>query len=429
VPSLIYRWAEAAKPVIGKKRHARLRKWLASRVRRTNGAKFIAITGSSAKSTTTALLSHILRGNFVVHEQVGVNHLRPIRNSIAGLEGRKDYVVVEAAAYQVGQMKRMAALLQPDVAIVTLVGLEHKSAFGSAESLAAEKSELVAGVRRDGLVLLNADDPLVMGMAARTSARVVTYGRTAHAHYRAVDVASAFPERLSMTVVWSGGSLAVETNFIGDHFWLPTIAAVAAGIELGVPPADIAERIRTLEPLTERCGIVSVPGGPHFILDTMKAPGHSLQLAVEIVAKAKAPRKRIILGHISDYGGSNNKQYGDFYRMARGIADQVIFVGNHSHRSRATRQELDENRFRAFATTQQAAAYIQETAIAGEVVLLKGSVDLHLERIALSQITDVRCWVVSCGKLAGCRSCGQYRVPYEAHPDAGKYERLRRKDG
>lgn len=428
MPSLIYRLAEAAKPVIGKKRHARLRKWLASRVRRTNGAKFIAITGSSAKSTTTALLSHILRGNSVVQEQVEVNHLRPIRNSIARLDGRKDYLVVEAAAYQLGQMKRMAALLQPDVAIVTLVGLEHKSAFGSAENLAAEKSELIAGVRRDGLVLLNADDPLVMGMAARTSARVVTYGRSSHAHYRAVDIASAFPERLSMTVVWSGGSLAVKTNFIGDHFWLPTAAAVAAAIELGVAPEEIAARIRTFEPLPERCGIVSVPNGPHFILDTTKAPWHSVQLALNIVAKATAPRKRIILGHMSDFTGSNTK-YGVFYRMAREVADQVIFVGNHSHRSKATQQELDENRFVAFATTQQAAAYIQETAIAGEVVLLKGSVDLHLERIALNQITDVKCWAISCGKRAGCRSCGHYRLPYEAHPDAGKYERLKRKGG
>ena len=382
--------------------------------RQRSNAVFIGITGSSAKSTAAALLGHILSAAGQVQQQIKFNNRRSILKTIARTSSRSDFIVVEAGIGESNRMEPMAELLQPDVALVTMVEIEHKSAFGTHAAIAREKGFLVAALPADGLAVLNGDDPFVRAMSERSNARVIRFGRSDDSDYIARDIHSAFPERLRLTVEWTGGSVPLSTKFVGDHFWVPTLAAVATAIELGVSPAVVAERVASFEPLLERCGVISAPGGPSFILDTTKAPWHSMKLAFDTLANASAPRKRIVLGHMSDFAGSDQK-YRDAYRWARTVADQVIFVGNHSHRSKASQEDRDLGRFMAFRTPEEVSDFIRSTAVADELILLKGSVDLHLERIALSWKHDVKCWARSCGHNSGCVDCGRYEDSHDWH--------------
>jgi UDP-N-acetylmuramoyl-tripeptide--D-alanyl-D-alanine ligase len=401
--------------------------------RRTSRSAFIGVTGSSAKSTTASLLAHILEGKGQVIKQIEFNTRRSVMGTLRHAPRRTDFVVIEVGVGHPGQMKPMAKTLRPDLAIVTLIGHEHHSAFRSREAIAAEKGELVAAVRRGGLALLFADDPLVIGMASRTAERVVTFGRSPDSDFRAINVHAAFPQRLRLEVVWRGGTLGLDTKFAGEHFFVPTLAATAAALELGLPSEVVAERVASFEPLLTRCGVVTVRGGPQFIVDTVKAPWHSIGLAFEMIASASAPRKRIVLGQMSDFAGSN-RRYRDAYRLARSCADEVIFVGDHAHRSGATQEDRQNGRFIDFRTPLEAAGHIRRTAIADEVILLKGSPNLHLERIALAWTTDVKCWEPACGKKFGCLICGRYQIPYELHrsrrrlPEGGPFSHLEARD-
>src|SRR5690606_28795120 len=148
---------------------------LAARKRAQAPGVFIGITGSSGKSSTTDLISAVLRKKGSVTTQLMNNTIHPLINTIRN-SGKSDFVVVENGVGEKGVMKPMASLLQPDIAVVTMVGLEHYSAFRSSEAIAEEKGWLVESLRPEGLAVLNADDPLVMGMARRTSARVLTFG-------------------------------------------------------------------------------------------------------------------------------------------------------------------------------------------------------------------------------------------------------------
>ena len=350
----------------------------AGRSRARSKATFIGISGSSAKSTAAALLAHILTAQSRVRRQVKFNDRRAILKTVARASSGFDFVVVEAGIGGKNRMKPMVEALQPDVAIMTLIEIEHKSAFRTHEAIAAEKGELIEALRPGGLAILNGDDPHVMSMASRTNERVVVFGQSEICDYRATNIYAAFPDRLRLTLGWANGSLPLRTNFVGEHFWLPTLAAAVAAIELGVPPDIVAARVATFEPLAERCGVISIPNGPDFILDTTKAPWHSIKLAFDVVATATSPRKRIVLGHMSDFAGSDQK-YRNAYRWAREVADQVIFVGQHAHRSKATQEDRDSGRFVAFSTPEEVCEHIRQTAIPGEVILLKGSVDLHLD--------------------------------------------------
>jgi UDP-N-acetylmuramoyl-tripeptide--D-alanyl-D-alanine ligase len=396
----------------GRRLDARSRRALERRL--ASSALFIGVTGSSAKSTTTALLAHILKTRGRVCEQADNNIRNALLKTLLDRSGDSDFVVAELGVGRAGSMRPMAEALRPDVAVITLVGLEHYSVFRTREAVAMEKGDLVESVRPGGFAVLNADDRHVMSMAARTAERIVTFGRTEVADFRAVDICAAYPDRLRLTLEWRGQTLELKSRFLAEHFWLSVAAASAAAIEIGVPPAIVAQQVASFEPIMHRFGLLSVPNGPDFIVDTVKAPWHSLQLAFDAIAAATAPRKRIVLGQMSDFSDSNRK-YRDAYLAAQAAADQVMFVGDHSHRSKASKQDRDEGRFAAFTTPWDVAEHIRKTAIPGELILLKGSSNLHLERIALSWVDDVKCWVPSCGKSQGCEACGLYKLSYEVH--------------
>jgi UDP-N-acetylmuramoyl-tripeptide--D-alanyl-D-alanine ligase len=160
---------------------------------------------------------------------------------------------------------------------------------------------------------------------------------------------------------------------------------------------------------------VLVPaGGPHFIVDAAKAPWHSLTLAFDMVARSTFARKRIVLGQLSDFAGSNNK-YAQAYSGAREIADQVIYAGDHAHRSKANQADRDSGRFVELRTAKEVSDYVAQTAQPDELILIKSSSSLHLERVALAWTHNVQCWVPVCGKTEGCEQCGLYEVPFEQH--------------
>jgi UDP-N-acetylmuramoyl-tripeptide--D-alanyl-D-alanine ligase len=262
---------------------------------------------------------------------------------------------------------------------------------------------------------LNADDELVRAMADRTDARIVSFGRSRDADYRVVSATSSYPGPLSVEIVRLGARIRIQTRLLGEHFWLSVVAAVAAATELGVPFETIQERCASFEPVQNRCTPFETDGGPVFILDAAKAPWETLPLALRVVENAVAPRKRIVIGQISDFFGNSNPKYRDAYRAARAVSDQVIFAGENAHRSKASPEDREGGRFLELRTAREVHEHIEKTALPGEVILLKSSRSLHLERVALAWKHEVRCWIDRCGLPKDCFDCGLYQAPFEEH--------------
>jgi UDP-N-acetylmuramoyl-tripeptide--D-alanyl-D-alanine ligase len=399
---------------------------LAAAARRGSSATFVAVTGSSGKSTTVSLLSHILAGSRAVHTQVFGNTLDDLTGTLRAMPKETGVFVAELGVTAVGSMRPMATLFSPTAAIVTKVGLEHYTAFRSREAVAREKGELVAALPAGGLAILNADDANVMSMAARTAARVVTFGWSEGADYRVSAAGAAFPDRLVVEVEAPAGRFTLETPFFGEQFWLASVAAFAAALELGVDAAEATARIASFTPPFDRCGVLPVPGGPTFVVDSVKAPAEGIAVALAAVKTARAPFKRVVIGHISDYAGNPRKQYRDAYRLGREAADAVVFVGENVHRARASDDELAKGLFAGFATTREAAEHIRRTARPGELIFIKGSRNLHLERIALVWTHEVRCWDDRCGLAYDCIRCGLLAVPRDEHGAIRRAERRQR---
>ena len=398
---------------------------MAKRARARSKAEFICVTGSSAKSTTAILLAHILEAHAPTVSQVLANTLPAIQRSLRRLPRETRYAVFETGIGKKGDMGALSRLTRPTVGIVTLVNREHYASFRGREGVAEEKGKLVEAILPGGFAVLNADDDLVAAMAGRTGERVVTLARRAHADYR---VSARFPagsSGLSVELVGPRGTLVMRTSFLADHFWLACAAAAVTALELGVPEATVVERVESFGGVHERFNLVETKAGPRFVLDTAKAPWDSLFLSFDAFARLEGGFKRIVLGHISDYAGDPKPKYRDAYKRAAECADQVIFVGENAHRSKASAEEIASEKFREFSTVEEAVAYLRAKATADDLILLKGSRNLHLDRIALAWDHDVKCWNDHCGMTGSCKGCGLFEHPFLDHARIRKQQRRR----
>ena len=393
---------------------SKIRQRVAISKRNKSSATFVAITGSSAKSTTASLLSHILESTQKVRAQLIQNGVSNSIKTLAALKNDEAYVVLEIGTGGPGQITEAARFVRPDVAIVTLVALEHYSVFRNLANVAKEKSSLVKALSPDGLAILNKDDPNVLAMAQSTSARVITFGNQG-ADYEQADIDARVPGALAFTLKYLGRQLRLKTRLTGAHSCLAVSAAAACALELGIPEAAVINRVASFDPVLGRLSIHKIKNGPTFLLDTLKAPYHSLSLALEVLSSSTAARKRFILGNISDYSGNPFPKYRDTYRAAAAIVDQVIMVGPNSHRSRATKDDIESKRLITFSKVEDASQYINATAVEGELILVKSSANLHLERIFLDFETGVQCWPNDCGVEVRCTDCGLFGYPFYTH--------------
>jgi UDP-N-acetylmuramoyl-tripeptide--D-alanyl-D-alanine ligase len=395
--------------------------------RSTSSALFIGITGSSGKSTTTSLLSHILADRGRVHTQLFQSTMHILPRTLRDLPSDTDFVVAEVGISGRGQMGPMAKLLRPNVAVITKVGLEHRSAFRTSEAIAQEKGELVEVVPEAGTVFLNADDPHVMSMAQRCRARIVTFGHSERADYRVLEAHAGFPGTLTVRVRCAKGDFQLKTQFIGEEFWVATVIAFAVSLELGVDPVVAIEKISSFPPIWDRCGVVRVKNGPTFLVDTVKAPYESMSTTLAVLEKAEAKYKRVVIGTISDYAGPSKKPYRQAYATAQAFANHVMFVGETSHRAKPSDTDIEAGRFAAVHSTREASEFIKKHARTDELILIKGSISSHLERIVLDWTMNVRCWEQKCGKTINCLQCGLVEFDYRDHGRVlreRKYERI-----
>ena len=389
----------------------RILNWLAKLRRpRLTRTTFIGITGSCGKSTTTVFTGAILSTLGECQVEVDLNpNLRS--RAIWRLDASTRFCVHEVHAAVPGDVAKQLYPLQPTIGAVTTIGGDHYKSYRNLEATAREKGLLIESLPETGVAILNADDPNVLGMAARARARVITYGCREDADLRATNISATWPNRLSFTVSYGGESVRVETKLLGAFWATSILAAIGIGIACGVDLATCAAVTKNVEPVFGRYAAHTRSDGAEFVLDTNKAPVWTIAQALAFVEQAKAPRKTMIFGTLSDYSGQGSTRYRRVARDALKVADRVIFVGTRSGHVERLGHGLEADRLLTFQTTFQASEYMSRAVSPGELVYIKGTIKEHLERIMLAQLDRVVCWEEWCARLKPCIECGRYRIP------------------
>jgi UDP-N-acetylmuramoyl-tripeptide--D-alanyl-D-alanine ligase len=349
------------------------------------GVTFIGVTGSGGKTTTKELAAAVLATRMTGRRSPGNLTGSPyLERTVMRTRPRDGFCIVETPLGSEGpqRLEAILRLIRPSIGVVTVIGSDHLSFYGSLEGIAAAKGRLVEVLPARGTAVLNADDPLVRDMARRTRARVITYGLAQDADLRARDVRVRWPERLSFTVRHGDEEVEVRTQFLAEHFLSDVLAALAVGVAMGVPLSEGAAVVEAVPPFGRRLSPVAHPDGYTVVSDDIKAPVWSMPAAFAFVEDARAERKVVVLGTISDYAGNSDKAYAALARQALEAADLVVFVGNNSAKSLRARRGEGDVALQAFYSVEVAAEFLRAELRRGDLVLLKGSESDRLDLIA-----------------------------------------------
>ena len=377
--------------------------------RRLDRTTFIGVTGSAGKTTTKTLIVAIL-GPGTVATPRGSNRLARAAKLVLRTRRSDAFCVVEVAAWRTGSVEAIAQLIRPQIAVVTRIGRDHHKAFRTLEGVAAEKSALVAALPDDGIAVLNADDPHAIGMAAGFAGRVISFGSAADATLRTENIRSSWPDPLEFTLAADGRSLPVRTRLHGKHTATSVLAALGAAHAAGIPLEHAVATVAGFQPVPARMSPVVV-GGITFIRDDNKAPAWSFDVVLDWVGEARAARKIVVVGTISDYPGSSSKVYERVARRALAVADEVVFVGSQSGHVRKLVPDSN-GALSTFATVREAAEHFAADLRDGDLVVLKGSNRAdHLFRILLARTTGVECWLEACHRQVFCDACELLHQP------------------
>ena len=225
----------------------------------------IGITGSSGKTSTKDLLASVLSSAAPTVAPVGsLNSEVGVPLTVFRVTPQTRFLVVEMGARGVGHIDYLTRVAPPSIGIELNVGTAHVGEFGSREAIAIAKAELVQALPPTGLAILNADDPVVRGMATQTRARVQLVGTGPEADLRATEVVLDDRGRPSFTMTTPQGGAEVTLPLHGEHHVGNALAVVAAALECGLRLTDVTAALATAvptptTPTPTRCGPRSRP--------------------------------------------------------------------------------------------------------------------------------------------------------------------------
>ncbi len=200
-----------------------------------------------------------------------------------------------------------------------------------------------------------------------------TYGQSAEATVRAENIRCAWPERLSFDVCYEGTRCHVQTQLLGAHWVHAVLAALAAALAAGVSLPRAVEAVEAFEPILGRMSPHETPGGVTFVSDAWKAPFWTIPASLEFLRTARAQRKIVVVGTVSDTPKGFEQRYKTIAKQALDVADKVLFVGDHAHAALKARMNPQDDRVMAFGMLYQLECYLRTYLRSGDLVLLKGT--------------------------------------------------------
>ncbi len=348
-------------------------------VDRLPGLTVIGLTGSSGKTTTKDLVAQLAArlGPTVAPPGSFNNELgHPYTALKAGPETR--FLVMEKGARGVGHVRYLCDVVPPRISVVLNVGVAHIGEFGSRETIALAKGELVEALPVDGLAVLNADDDLVAAMAARTRARVVRYGEAPDADVRAVDVTLDERGRPSYTLVTPEGDAPVRLGLTGRHQVSNSLAAAAVARELGMPLPELATALGALGLVsTRRMDVFERTDGVTVIDDSYNANPASMAAALRALAGVGQGRRTVaVLGYMAELGPFEHDGHAEVGRLAAELGvDRLLVVGEAAAPIHEGATSVRDWGGESVLLTDQAGAVevLRGDLRPGDVVLVKGS--------------------------------------------------------
>jgi UDP-N-acetylmuramoyl-tripeptide--D-alanyl-D-alanine ligase len=400
--------------------------------------KIIAITGSVGKTSTKDAIATVLESKFRVRATKGnYNNELGLPLTILGEEsqGRSIFgwwklfrrarklaqgadqsypqvLVLEMAMDRPGDLAKLAEIAKPDVSVVTNVGLSHLEFFPSIEAIAEEKATIVRALSQEGIAVLNADDPRTAAMSKLHKGKTMTFGIDKDTEVRAGEMHATdqIPEealndpdlaRLKHVGVPLGTTFKIEHSgksvpvrllrMLGKQQVYAALAAASVGITQGMNLIEISQALLKYVPPLGRMNLIPALKNSIIIDDTYNSSPASSIAALDVLSGIKTRGRRIcVLGDMAELGVATEQGHRDVGRHAAHTCDFAVFVGT-AMKFAAEEAEINglvDKRQTHVNDASQVEAVLQPVLQEGDVILVKGSQVMRMERVVKSLMAE-----------------------------------------
>lgn len=392
--------------------------WQARIVLKRYRPKIIAITGSVGKtSTKDAIFTVLSKFKTVRKSQKSYNSEIGLPLTILGvpngwnspviwfeniLRGFKlilwarsypEWLILEVGAGKPNDIRSIASWLRPDIVVITCFPDKpvHVEFFGSVEKVIEEKSTLAFALKKSGVLILNHDDEKVYALHTEADRRTVSYGfhenATYHGTYPAYkyinEKGASVPEGISFKLEYDGNTFPVMLpHIIGMHYVGSALSALAVAHELG---CDLLLSVNAITEYVTPPGRLSLIDGVNnsiIIDDTYNSSPVAMEAAIEVLRDINGKRKIAVLGDMLELGRMTEEAHREVGEHVASIADILVTVGPRakSISEGAKSKRFAVSKIKNFDTSKEAGEYLKNEVKEGDIVLLKGSQGVRLER-------------------------------------------------
>lgn len=349
-------------------------------------AKFVGITGSNGKTSTKDITASILSQRFKTQKTMGnYNTEIGVPYTLLSLDEDCEMAVIEMGMEKAGEIDFLTHLVQPDIGIITSVGLVHIDNFSSIEEIAKEKVQIAAGIKDNGVFIYFGDDSLITDTVnnseIKSSIRKQTFGtKESNTMYL-----KRFSEDLSgINFTVSDEDLGeLHADMLGKHQALNSMAAILAAQELGIKPEEVHLGLLRIEKTGLRNELIKIDKCT-ILNDCYKSNPVSINAALEIFELLQSQKKIVVLG---DMLGYREMSYDMHYNVGKDLSshniDELVTIGVEAkYMAMGARENTNIKSIVEFDTKEEATEYLKKYLSTDCSILIKGSRFLKLEYIA-----------------------------------------------
>jgi UDP-N-acetylmuramoyl-tripeptide--D-alanyl-D-alanine ligase len=353
---------------------------LATAVRKLWGKPLIGVTGSAGKTTTKEAIAHVLSTRFQVLKSEGnFNNHFGLPLMLLKLEPEHDLAVIEMGMSHAGEIRALAVIAQPEVGVVTNVSAVHLQFFDSVDAIALAKYELIESLPANGTAVLNGDDARVAQFGRNFKGKVVTYGMRANLDVRAENFQPQGLQGNEFDVVVGGERRHVVLPLVGEHNAGNALAAVAVALDRGMNLSEAVAALATMKPAEKRGEVLRL-GNITVINDCYNSNPKALEAMVDALAAMPAKRRIVVAGEMLELGAAGEEMH---RRAGEHIAgkkiDMLVGVRGLAH-AMVDAAESAGSRAVFVPSAEEAGEWLKQEAREGDVILLKASRGVKLEK-------------------------------------------------
>lgn len=358
---------------------------LARSVRRKWAGPVIGVTGSVGKTTTREMVATVLGMRYSVLGSTGnLNNEYGLPLCLLRVEPHHDIAVMEMGMSAAGEIRKLAAIAEPNEGLITNVNPVHLEFFKSVDEIAAAKAELLDGLVGDSTAYLNNDDSRVRRMSRRFDGGIVTYGVRTAASFRATRIEALGVEGTAFTVHHGRRDVKFTMPLLGLHNVINAAAAISVGATHGVDWDQIVRAIEGMSPGGMRGAVVRFREGFSLIDDSYNSSPKALTAMIHLLASVPGFERRILVaGDMLELGPESAKLHAGCGRDAvKAGVDLIVGVGPHAEELIAGARDAGAagSRLKQVCDAAEAGELLAGIARGGDLILIKGSRGMKLER-------------------------------------------------